>query len=121
MTVVFETPRFRVHISGQVAWLEVLESGQWVLRGQLTIPISGEALREDAQPGLLRDAVLEFEQARAGDSNLRAALTGYRPATAVRILPRSDAHTSVRSASPARSRGIWTPRPLRPPLAVKLA
>src|SRR5690348_6406067 len=116
MNVIFETPRFRIHISGQVAWLESAESGHWVLRGQLTIPVSGDAL---AHPSLLRDAVLEFEQTRAGDTNLRAALSGYRRATPVQILPRTIARTLRQSATPARSRSMWTPQPLRPPLAAK--
>jgi len=119
MNVIFETPRFRVHISGQVAWLESVESGHWVLRGQLKIPVSGEALRAQAHSSLLRDAVLEFEQMRAGDTNLRAALTGYREATPVQILPRRIARAPRQSAPPARSRSIWTPQPLRPPLAAK--
>jgi len=117
MSVIFETPRFRVHISGQVAWLENMESGQWVLRRQLAIPISVEALRADPQPSLLREAVLEFEQTRAGNTNLRAALTGYRGAETVQILPREVAQTARKGAPPARRLSIWTPQPLRPPLA----
>jgi hypothetical protein len=120
MSVIFESPRFRVHISGQVAWLENMEAGEWVLRGQLTIPVSVEALREGAQPSLLREAVLEFEQERPGNTNLRAALTGYRGATTVQILPRRMARTPHKGAPPARSRSIWAPQPLRPPLAAKL-
>lgn len=121
MSVIFETSRFRVHISGQVAWLENMESGHWVLRGQVTIPVSGDALRADAHPSLLRDAVLEFEQVRAGDTNLRAALTGYRATPTVRILPRTIARPPQPSAPAVRSRSIWTPQPLRPPLAAKPA
>jgi hypothetical protein len=119
MSVIFETPRFRVHISGQVAWLENMESGQWVLRGQLTIPVSVEALRADTHPSLLQEAVLEFEQVRAGDANLRAALTGYRGAMTVQILPRTIARTPKPNAQLARKRSVWTPQPLRPPLAAK--
>lgn len=119
MNVIFETPRFRVHISGKVAWLESVESGHWVLRGQLTIPVSGEAFRAQAQPSMLRDAVLEFEHIRAGDTNLRAALTGYGGATTVQVLPRKFVRTPQQSAPPARSRSMWTPQPLRPPLAAK--
>ena len=57
MNVIFETPRFRVHVSGQVAWLESVESGEWILRGQIAIPIAEAALSADAQPSVLRDAV----------------------------------------------------------------
>ena len=89
MSVIFETPRFRVDISGKVAWLESMESGHWVLRGQVTIPVSGEALGAHAHPSLLRDVVVEFEQVQAGNTNLRAALTGYRGATTVQVLPRT--------------------------------
>ena len=119
MSVIFETPRFRIHIAAQVAWLENVESGRWVLRGQVAIPVSAEALRTDAHPSLLREAVLEFEQERAGNTNLRAALTGYRSAATVQILPRGIARATPRSAPSARSRSTWTPRPLRPPLAAK--
>src|SRR5436305_486659 len=77
MNVIFETPRFRVQISGKAAWLESVESGEWVLRGQFPIPISAEALSADAHPSLLRDTVLDFEQVRPGDTRLRAALTGH--------------------------------------------
>jgi hypothetical protein len=121
MSVIFETSRFRVHISGPVAWLENMESGQWVLKGQVAIPVSREALSADAHPSLLRDVVLDFEQARAGDTNLRAALTGYRAAPAVRILPRIIARPPQQSVPALRSRSIWTPQPLRPPLAAKPA
>jgi len=121
MSVIFETPRFRVHISGQVAWLENIESGHWVLRGQLSIPVSPHALHADAQPSLVRDAVLEFEQVRAGDTNLRAALSGYRSAATVQVVPRTAAKTLQKSAQPVRSRSMWTPQPLRPPLARQAA
>jgi len=119
MSLVFETPRFRVHISGQVAWLEYMESGQWVLRRQLMIPVSVKALGADDHSSLLREAVLEFEQVRPGNTDLRAALTGYRGTVALQILPREIAQTARRGAPPARSRSIWTPQPLRPPLAAK--
>jgi hypothetical protein len=119
INLIFETPRFRIHISGQAAWLENMESGHWVLRGQSTVPVASAALQAQAQPSLLRDAVLEFEQVRAGDTNLRSALTGYRAAAAVQILPRTTVRTFLQSAPPARSRSIWTRQPLRPPLAAK--
>ena len=121
MSVIFETSRFRVHISGPVAWLENMESGQWVLRGQVSIPVSRDALSADAHPSLLRDAVLDFEQVRAGDTNLRAALTGYKTAPVVRISPRPIVRPPQPSAPVVRGRSIWTPQPLRPPLAAKPA
>jgi hypothetical protein len=123
MNVIFETPRFRVHISGQAAWLESVESGQWILRGQVPVPVPGDILGADADPSLLRDAVLEFEQVRVGDTNLRAALTGHREA--ITVQPRAVAartpqpRTFRQSAPPIRTRSIWTPQPLRPPLAAK--
>ena len=119
MSVIFETVRFRIHICGPVAWLENMESGRWVLRRQLTIPVAVESLDADGHPSLLREAVLEFEQTRPGDPHLRAALTGYRGAPTVQILPRKIARTTHKSVLPARSRSIWTPQPLRPPLAAK--
>jgi len=119
MSVIFETPRFRVHISGQVAWLEGTESGQRVLKGQATIPVPGDALCEAAHPSLLRDIVLEFEQVRAGDPSLRTALTGNRKPTTVQILPRPIARTPQQSGPRPRTRAIWMPQPLRPPLAAK--
>lgn len=124
MNVIFETPRFRVHISGNVAWLESVESGQWILREQVALPVPGDTLGADAHPSLLRDAVLEFEQVRAGNTKLRAALTGYREAPTVQILPRTIARTpqprTIRqSGPPIRSRSLWRPQPLRPPLSAK--
>ena len=124
MNVIFETPRFRVHISGNVAWLESVESGQWILREQVALPVPGDTLGADAHPSLLRDAVLDFEQVRAGNTKLRAALTGYREAQTVQILPRTIARTpqprTIRqSGPPIRSRSLWRPQPLRPPLSAK--
>jgi hypothetical protein len=125
MNVIFETPRFRVQISGKAAWLESVESGEWVLRGQIAIPVAADALSGDANPSLLRDAVLDFEQVRPGDTRLRAALTGHREAVQTpprAIAPPPPQPRPQQAAPPARTRSsIWSPRPLRPPLGVKPA
>jgi len=74
MAIFFETPRFRVHITDTLAWIENREGAGWVLRGQVTIPVSRESLSAGAYPGMLAAAVLDFEESRPGDNSLRAAL-----------------------------------------------
>jgi hypothetical protein len=125
MTVVFETPRFRVHITGNVAWIENREDSAWVFRSQLMIPVSAESLDAVDNTSTVRAAVLDFEESRAGDKSLRSALMGYREAPPVQILPsvreRSSRSFNVRPARPVRSvRKYWSPQPLRPPLAAKV-
>ena len=120
MSVIFETPRFRIHIAGEVAWLEERELGNWILRGQTTVPIPVESLEANGHLSLFQEAVQEFEQVRPGNTNLRAALTGYRGAATVKILPGRITRTPQKRSPPGRSRSIWTPRPLRPPLAAKV-
>jgi hypothetical protein len=120
MTVVFETSRFRVHITDKIAWIENRESAQWVLKAQLALPVSAESLSGNNSMSALQAAVLEFEDSRAGDTGLRAALTGYHPPATVRILPRRDVKSARFETRPAlRTRTIWAPQPLRPPLAAK--
>ena len=125
MTILFETPHFRVHITNTIAWIESWEPAGWVLRGQVTIPVSLESLRADAPPSILAAAVLEFEGSRPGDSGLRAALTGYRGSATVQILPRESSRSIRGVRAPRVSRRgtpkpFWTRGPLRPPLAGSL-
>jgi hypothetical protein len=124
MSVVFETPRFRVQIAGKTAWVENRESAGWILRAQHAIPISGESLAGADHANLLNRAVLDFEDTRPGDTALRSALTGdpeplrprnlgaERPHAA---LPRFVKESRFRS-KPDIARQLWSPRPLRPPL-----
>jgi hypothetical protein len=126
MTVVFETPRFRVHITGKVAWIENQEATGWVFRSQLMIPISQESLDAPDNMSTVKAAILDFEETRPGDKSLRAAMTGYRAPATVQILPPVNERPSrtfqARPVRPVRSvKKFWTPQPLRPPLAAKLA
>ena len=89
------------------------------MRGQLNIPVSIQSLDADGHPSLLRQIVLEFEHARPGDRSLRAALTGDRRPAKVQSVQRGIARTTRNSVRPAGSRRLWTPQPLRPPLAAK--
>src|SRR4051812_11524282 len=77
---VFETPRFRVQITGKSAWLEVKERTGWVFRNQHTLPLAPDALGQAEELSGLRAAIEDFEQTRHGDSRLREALTGVRAA-----------------------------------------
>jgi hypothetical protein len=112
MTTIFETPRFRVHIAGKSAWLENREPAGWVLRAQLAIPVSAHSLTAADQTSPLRAAVLDFENARLGDTSLRAALTGIRvlrrPAP-VRIVSKPQL------PKPNNGQHGWR-QPVRPPL-----
>jgi hypothetical protein len=123
MAIFFETPRFRVHITDTLAWIENREAAGWVLRGQVTIPVSPESLSAGDYPGMLAAAVLDFEESRPGDNSLRAALTGYRKSAIVRVLPRENPQRvrfpvarRVFQAQTAKRR--WNRGPLRPPLAI---
>ena len=112
MTTIFETPRFRIHIAGKSAWLENREPAGWVLRAQLAIPVSAHSLTAADQASPLRAAVLDFENARLGDTSLRAALTG------IRVL-RRPAPVRIVSKAPVRkpnnAQHGWR-QPVRPPL-----
>jgi hypothetical protein len=116
MIVVFETSRFRVHITGHIAWFEMRESSGWVLREQFPIPVPSELLSANAHLNALGSAVLEFEASRPGDTSLRAALTGYRKPAIAQALPRPNSRTNRVIAKP-----FWSREPLRPPLAIRPA
>jgi hypothetical protein len=123
MAIFFETPRFRVHITDSIAWIENREPAGWVLRGQVTIPVSHESLTAGAYPGTLAAVLMEFEESRPGDNSLRAALTGYRKSAVVRVLPREKPERArfpgARHAFQAQpARRFWNRGPLRPPLAI---
>lgn len=123
MAIFFETRQFRVHITDTVAWVENREPAGWVLRGQVTMPVSRESLSAGAYPGTLAAAVSEFEKSRPGDNSLRAALTGYRESAMVRVLPREKPQRvrfpGARRVFQAQSAmRFWTRGPLRPPLAI---
>lgn len=123
MTVVFESPRFRVHITDKVVWVEQRESTGWVFRAQLTIPVSFESLDATAHSSTLKEAVADFEESRPGDTSLRSALTGYRAPVTAQIVQRDHPRRVVLRAAPRTRmvRQFWSREPLRPPLAAKTA
>jgi hypothetical protein len=119
MTLIFETKKFRVQITGKCAWVEVSEGGRWVFRNQHNLPLSLSIARGRNSISVLRAAVEHYERVHDGDPALRAAITGSvvppKPATSVVVAekpkpPVQDADASQPTLQ--RSRG-----PLRPPLA----
>jgi len=118
-SVVFETERFRVHITGKAAWVEAKEGANWVFRNWHALPVSADCTDSDA----LTAAVADFEQARGGNASLRSALTGIRlepsrpaiqPAKAA-IAPAKPQRAA--SSTRTKSSGYYGFRaPLRPPL-----
>ena len=129
MTTVFETPRFRVQITGKSAWLEVKEAGAWVLRNQHTLPVSADAMVEGDEFSALRAAVEDFGQTPGRQQSLREALTGVRTAAKAEIPKAAVAAHKAPPLKPAGKR-VVPPRassarqgfrlPLRPPLAAPL-
>jgi hypothetical protein len=122
MTTIFETSRFRVHIAGQSAWLENKEPAGWVLRAQLTIPVSAHSLTDLDPTSPLRAAVLDFENVRLGDTSLRAALTGIResrkpsiPSSAIARRTSSRTFSKPLVRKPNTGQHGWR-QPVRPPL-----
>lgn len=126
-STIFETPRFRVHIAGKSAWLENKEPIGWVLRAQLTIPVSTSSLTDVDQNSLIRAAVLEFENARLGDTSLRDALMGTQYLKRPMILPSaltrpapSRIFTKTQLRKPNPGQHGWR-QPVRPPLRPMLS
>jgi hypothetical protein len=125
---VFETPRFRVQITGKSAWLEVKERTGWVFRNQHTLPVAPDALGQGEELSGLRAAIEDFEQTRHGDSRLREALTGVRPARAESPKPAIAPHKGSapkpagKPGAPGRTSSAKPGfrLPLRPPLAAPL-
>src|SRR5689334_2499576 len=105
-TVVFETPRFRVHITDRVAWIEKQETAGWVLTAQVSMPVPLDTLAESGPGSALKAAVLDFEESRGGDQSLRAALTGNRPTVTakVAIAPKAPIR---RPSPPPRTSRYW--------------
>jgi hypothetical protein len=114
MTLIFETKKFRVQITGKCAWVEVSEGGRWVFRNQHNLPLSLSIARGRRSISVLRAAVEHYEHFHNGDPALRAALTGsvvpQRPAASVVVAEKPKPAVQDVGA-PQRSRG-----PLRPPL-----
>jgi hypothetical protein len=117
MTLIFETKKFRVQITGKCAWVEVSEGGRWVFRNQHNLPLSLSIARGRRSISVLRAAVEHYERVHDGDPALRAAITGtvvpHRPAASAVLEPNPPVQ-DVDASQPnvQRSRG-----PLRPPLA----
>jgi hypothetical protein len=78
-SVVFETKRFRIHITGKAAWVETKDGTNWVFCNQHALPVSGDC----GDSEILAAAVKDYEDTH-GDQSLRAALTGAHPEAAVR-------------------------------------
>lgn len=125
-STVFETERFRVHITGKAAWVEAKEGANWAFRNWHALPVSANCGDSEA----LKAAVEYFEESRRGDGSLRSALTGSRREPVKPVLkqpalaaakPRLS-NPGARAGSPARSKkpsghhGFRVP--LRPPLLV---
>jgi hypothetical protein len=131
-SAVFETERFRVHITGKAAWVEAKDGANWVFCNWHALPVSGDCSDSDA----LKAAVADYEEAR-GENSLRIALTGIgqmaaRPAikqpTRAALTPASAATPPARSQRVASSRrtkrasGYYGFRsPVRPPLLTPAA
>jgi hypothetical protein len=119
-SVVFETARFRVHITGKAAWVEAKEGGNWVFRNWHALPASADCTDSDA----LKAAVTDYEEARAGNGSLRSALTGIRQEPAKPAIRQAKA--AIAPASPQRPASSTRAKksseyygfraPLRPPL-----
>lgn len=126
-SAVFETERFRVHITGKAAWVEAKDGDNWIFRNWHALPVSGDCGDSDA----LKAAVAHYEEAR-GENSLRIALTGIgqavgrprlqqpvqaalKPATgAAKASAISQRAPSVRARKAGGYYGFRSP--LRPPL-----
>lgn len=104
---VFETERFRVHITGKSVWVESKDGLNWVFCNQHALPVSAECGDSEA----LRAAVEHYEETRGGDDSLRSALTGIRKEP-VRVLAKAPVKTTPKpamlAAKPHQKR-IWGP------------
>ena len=113
---VFETERFRVHITGRAAWVEAREGTNWVFCNWHALPVAGDCGDSDA----LKSAVEHYEEKRPGDNSLRSALTGIRqePAKQPAAEP-AKPNRPVRAKKPSGYHGFRAP--LRPPLMTPAA
>jgi len=117
-SAVFETKRFRVHITGKAAWVEAKDGSHFVFCNWHALPVSGDCSDSEA----LKSAVIEYEEAR-GDNSLRIALTGIGHLSAKP--PIKQPAKPQRVGSPIRAKkvsGYYGFRtPLRPPLLTPAA
>ena len=117
-SAVFETSRFRVHITGKAAWVEAKDGSHWVFCNWHALPVSSDCSDSDA----LRAAVTDYEEAR-GENSLRIALTGVGHLSAKPVI--KEPAKPQRVVSPIRAKktfgyhGFRTP--LRPPLLTPAA
>jgi hypothetical protein len=118
-SAVFETERFRVHITGKAAWVEAKDGANWVFCNWHALPVSGDCSDSDA----LKAAVADYEEAR-GENSLRIALTGIGHVAAKPAIKQQPARPQ-RAAPPVRAKkasGYYGFRaPLRPPLLTPAA
>jgi len=122
-SAVFETERFRVHITGKAAWVEAKNGANWVFCNWHALPVSGDCSDSDA----LKAAVADYEEAR-GENSLRIALTGVCHLSAKPVVKNQAIKPLLkphRLAPPARfkkaSRYYGFRAPLRPPLLTPAA
>src|SRR4051812_37545547 len=87
ISVIFETKRFRVQITGKTAWVESKEGAAWIFRNQYNLPLLPEALRKRGENSVLRAALQHYEKTHEGDTSLREALTGVREKRRVEAVP----------------------------------
>src|ERR1051325_2341570 len=101
-SAVFETERFRIHITGKAAWVEAKNGANWVFCNWHALPVSGDCSDSDA----LKAAVTDYEE-RRGDNSLRIALSGVGHLSAKSVIkqpPVKPLPKPHRIASPARFR-----------------
>jgi hypothetical protein len=85
ISLIFETKRFRVQITGKTAWVETSKGAGWVFRDQHSLPLSPDSLYGRGLASVLRAAVQHFEHSRHGDQSLREALTGVPEVQAAKM------------------------------------
>ena len=116
---IFETPLYKIQITGKTAWVEACEGQTWVLKSQHVLPVSDQALNN--VESALHAAVQDVEHVRQGDTEIRSLLKLQRPSPPPRIEPRVESKIirPVAAAPPARPkpslRGVFR-GPLRPPI-----
>src|SRR6266542_4022730 len=113
-SAVFETNRFRVHITGKAAWVEAKEGSHWVFCNWHALPVSGDCSDSEA----LKSAVIDYEETR-GENSLRIALTGIghpsvRPSSIKRPAKPQRIASPIRTQKASGYHGFRAP--LRPPL-----
>ena len=79
ITEVFETTKFRVQISGSIAYVEARNGKRWIFRDQFKLPIPLDSLAGRRGTPVLSAAVRHFEASHPNDPSLRNALVNTHP------------------------------------------